>query len=454
MQSSRVVRIVETVAVGAVLALAAFLAFGDVPSVEQWKAAAFFSTFGVLAIALKYQTSQTTQGTIGFLPFLSVGLVSPNIAALSAVVVSVAVGELFLRRPLLKMAFNVAQHTFAVACAIAVYRFLGGETALGATPGFVPLMALVATYFVVNKLAVSTVVSASQGVSTRAHWLKSIRGSFVYDVLSFPLILFFAVAYARLGPGWSAILALPMLGIRQLYQTVFALQKINEELLQLMVASIEARDPYTSGHSQRVARYARFIAGAGGLGAKAVERAETAALLHDVGKIHEEFAIILRKPGALTEEEFAVMKTHPARSAELVRKVTQFADLVPAILAHHEAWDGRGYPDKKAAKEIPLGARVIALADTIDAMSTTRPYRAALSLEQVRDEIRRESGRQFDPHLCQSLLSPATWREFAREIDSALDAHPESMLAQEEIVLGRTGEYASSARGQTVSGTP
>jgi HD-GYP domain-containing protein (c-di-GMP phosphodiesterase class II) len=177
-------------------------------------------------------------------------------------------------------------------------------------------------------------------------------------------------------------------------------------------------------------------------------------LLHDVGKIHEEFAIILRKPGALTEEEFAVMKTHPARSAELVRKVTQFADLVPAILAHHEAWDGRGYPDKKAAKEIPLGARVIALADTIDAMSTTRPYRAALSLEQVRDEIRRESGRQFDPHLCQSLLSPATWREFAREIDSALDAHPESMLAQEEIVLGRTGEYASSARGQTVSGTP
>lgn len=445
MQASRVGRIVETVAAGALVALAAFVALGGVPSLEHWKAAAFFSTFGIVATALEYRTSRATQGTIGFLPFLSVGLIAPNVAALIAVLFSVVVGELFLRRPAIKLAFNAAQHTFAVACAIAVFRALGGQSALEETPGFLPLVVLVATYFVLNKLAVSTVVTAAQGGSTRALWLKSIRGSFIYDVLAFPLILFFAIAYSRLGPGWSAILALPMLGIRQLYRTVFELQKINEELLQLMVASIEARDPYTSGHSQRVARYARVIAGAAGLTDKAAERTETAALLHDVGKIHEEFAIILRKPGALTRDEFEVMKTHPARSAELVGRVTQFNDLVPAILAHHEAWNGAGYPLGRAGEEIPLGARIIALADTIDAMTTTRPYRAALSTDEVRIEIERQSGHQFDPVICARLLSPSTWRNLSREIDAAGIAYPETAHAPAVASAGRTGEYLVGA---------
>ncbi len=442
MTSKRVPRIVETVAVGALIALAAFVALGDVPTQEHWRAAAFFAAFGVLAAALKYQTSQSTHGTIGFLPFLSVALIAPNAAALVSVVVSVTLGEVFLRRPPLKLVFNVAQHTFAVACGILVYRVLGGESALVTTPGFVPLVALVATYFALNKLAVSTVIAFSQGSSTGTHWLKSIRGSAVYDVLSFPLILFFAVLYARLGPAWSAILALPTLGIRQLYQTVFALQKINEELLQLMVASIEARDPYTSGHSQRVATYARAIATAAGLSEKAVERTATAALLHDVGKIHEEFAVILRKPGALTDEEFNVMKTHPARSAELVRKVSQFADLVPSVLAHHEAWDGRGYPDQKVGPEIPMGARVIALADTIDAMTTSRPYRRGMSIDEVRAEIVKERGRQFDPAVCDRLLAPRVWSDFVRLVETSTAAYPSVVETAEFAIVGRTGEFS------------
>ena len=447
MQDSRVSRIVEMVTAGALIALAAFVALGGVPSPEHWRAAAFFSTFGIVATALEYRTSRATQGTIGFLPFLSVGLIAPNVAALVAVLFSVVVGELFLRRPAIKLLFNAAQHTFAVACAIAAFRVLGGNSALDSTPGFLPLVVLVAAYFTLNKLAVSTVVAAAQGGSTRTLWLKSIRGSFIYDVLAFPLIIFFAVAYSRLGPGWSAILALPMLGIRQLYRTVFELQKINEELLQLMVASIEARDPYTSGHSQRVARYARVVAGAAGLNGKAAERTETAALLHDVGKIHEEFAVILRKPGALTDEEFEIMKTHPARSAELVGKVTQFNDLVPAILAHHEAWNGRGYPLGRAGAEIPIGARIIALADTIDAMTTTRPYRAALSTVEVRDEITKQSGHQFDPAICEKLLSPSVWQELAREVEAAGIAHPETTISVGVPVVGRTVEYLVGVHG-------
>jgi HD superfamily phosphohydrolase YqeK len=441
--SPRVTRIVEVVAVGALVALAAFVALGPVPSPQEWRAAAFFSGFGIIAAALTYRTSQATLGTISFLPYLSAAILAPNIAALITVLVSTLVAEIVLRRPFVKLVFNISQHVFATAAGIVVYVGLGGRSALDHSPSVLPFLALVLTYFVLNKLAVSTVVAASDGTPTKQHWIRSMRGSAMYDALAFPLILFFGIAYSKLGPGWSAILALPMLGIRQLYRTVFALQKVNEELLQLMVASIEARDPYTSGHSQRVARYARLIARAAGMSTKLAERTEVAALLHDVGKIHEEFAVILRKPGRLTDDEFEVMKTHPAKSADLVSKVSHFADLVPAVRAHHEAWDGRGYPQRLRGQDIPLAARVIALADTIDAMTTSRPYRDALSADDVRAELSREAGRQFDPAICERLLSPAMWSEMTRELEAAALAFPFIQGVDERVTSGQTGEFAT-----------
>ncbi|MEX2181318.1 MAG: HD-GYP domain-containing protein [Gemmatimonadaceae bacterium] len=428
-------------AVGAAIALTAFFALTSVPTIAEWKAAGFFAAFGVVASSLAYRTSGATLGSIGFLPFLSAALLTPNAAALVSVLLATAIGELIVRRDAVKAIFNTSQHVFAVAVGISAYLALGGSSLLTSSPRFWPFLSLVVGYFVLNKLAVSTVVAASGGATTRAHWTKSMRGSLVYDLLAFPLILAFALAYARYGPGVSALLALPMLGVRQLYHNNFALQKINEELLQLMVASIEARDPYTSGHSQRVSRYARNIARVAGLSGRATDRTAIAALLHDVGKIHEEFAAILRKPGRLTDAEFEIMKTHPARSAALVGKVSQFADLVRAVRAHHEAWDGRGYPDRLSGSSIPVIARIIAFADTIDAMTTSRPYRAALSVEEVRAEIGRERGRQFDPEICDRLLTVPAWNELSAEIASATAEYPETLGWVGAHDDGRTGEY-------------
>lgn len=426
MPQTRVHRVVETVAAGAVLASAASLAYGRVPTNEQWQAAVFFTTFGLLACVLLYQTSSTTSGSIGFLPFLSIAVVSPNAAALTTVFVSILGAELVARRAPIKAIFNVAQYVLAEAAAIAVYLALGGESILDRQPPVSAFLGLVATFLILNKLAVSTVVAASSGAEVRAHWLRSMRLSALYDLLAFPLILFFAVAYARLGPEWSAALALPMLGMRQMYKSNVVLQKINEELLQLIVAAIEARDPYTSGHSQRVAMYARVISKAAGLSTRAAERVVTAALLHDVGKIHEEFAPILRKPGRLTDEEYEIMKTHSAKSAVLVGKVSHFADLVPLIHSHHEAWDGSGYPLGLSSTQIPQGARIIALADTIDAMSTSRPYRRAMSEREVREELQREQGRQFDPALVAAIASSESWTLLTSEIESATKEFPAS----------------------------
>jgi len=424
MSSIRVRRVVETVAAGAALATAAFFAFGAVPTADQWRAAAFFAGFGLLASALVYKTSKATAGSIGFLPFLSIAVISPNIAAIASVFVSILGSEILARREPLKVLFNVSQYVFAESIAIALFLALGGQSLFVAAPPALAFLAMVAGFLTLNKLAVSTVVALSTGRDTKSHWVSSMRLSATYDLLAFPLIFFFAFIYTRFGPELSAALALPMLGMRQLYKTNVALQKINEELLQLMVAAIEARDPYTSGHSQRVARYARLIAKAAGQGSRGTERIMVAALLHDVGKIYEEFAPILRKPGRLTDAEFEVMKSHSSRGSTLVNKVSHFEDLVPMVQSHHEAWDGRGYPELLSGDSIPLGARIIALADTIDAMSTSRPYRPALSQEEVRAEIRRESGRQFDPRICAVILRDNVWDEIRSEIAVAIAEHP------------------------------
>ena len=387
-------------------------------------AATFFFAFGLLAQFLGYRRGAGRLGTIAFLPYLSIAALAPNGAALACVVSSVALNELISRREPLKLLFNVAQHLLAVALAIVMYRAFGGKPLLDTRLNIIAFIAMFATYMTTNRAVVSGILSIVNRTAFQRELYVASRSTIINDILALPLVLIFAVMYARLGYMWSALLALPMIGVRQLYKTVFDLERINEELLQLMVAAIEARDPYTSGHSQRVARYSRVISRVIGLSARKVDQIGTAALLHDVGKIHEEFAPILRKPRRLTDAEFEVMKTHSAKGATLVGKVTHFAELVPMVRGHHEQWSGRGYPDRLAGNEIPLGARIVTIADTIDAMTTVRPYRPARTLAEVREEIARMSGVQFDPRVCESILSDEKWQELCLEVEIAAREFP------------------------------
>jgi HD-GYP domain-containing protein (c-di-GMP phosphodiesterase class II) len=151
------------------------------------------------------------------------------------------------------------------------------------------------------------------------------------------------------------------------------------------------------------------IARALGLTDEEVERVQVAALLHDVGKIHEEFARILAKEGRLTPEEWEIMKRHPVRSAELVSLVTTLKDVVPAIRHHHENWDGTGYPDGIRGLSIPQASRIIMFADTLDAITTDRPYRKALDPEEARREFIKFRAKQFDPNICDVVVKPEVW---------------------------------------------
>ncbi|MEO6863973.1 MAG: HD-GYP domain-containing protein, partial [Gemmatimonadaceae bacterium] len=323
-------------------------------------------------------------GSVSFVPFLASAAISPNWATAAGVMGVSVIVQVVRHRPFTRGVFNICQHTLSVSFAILMYRLFGGTSVL--VDGTLPYLALVAlfvTFSAINSLSVSGVVALSDDRRFWDVWTENNLGTLAYDLIALPVIAVLAWVYAKYGPSGAFVVAVSLLGLRELYNVNLQLDRANQELLELMVAAIEARDPYTSGHSRRVSEHAKVIAQIIGLRAPVAKRVGIAALLHDVGKIHEVFAPILLKPGRLTEEENAIMQTHPIKSEELVSKVSQLRDVVPAVRHHHENWDGTGYPDGLAGDRIPLASRIIMFADTIDAMTSDRPYRKALDADAV-----------------------------------------------------------------------
>jgi HD-GYP domain-containing protein (c-di-GMP phosphodiesterase class II) len=175
------------------------------------------------------------------------------------------------------------------------------------------------------------------------------------------------------------------------------------ESFRAIISTLEEKDSYTHGHSIRVAEYAVLIGTELGLSEVEVREVELSALFHDVGKIGIPDSVLL-KPARLTRAEFEIMKSHPVRSARILEKITSLRNLIPGIKYHHERFDGLGYPDGLAGESIPLYARIILIADTYDAMTSTRPYRLALDKEVAFAELRNCSGTQFDPVLVDAFI--------------------------------------------------
>ena len=181
------------------------------------------------------------------------------------------------------------------------------------------------------------------------------------------------------------------------------LKKLHEGLIYSFVNAIDAKSPWTKGHSIRVTNYALAIAKEMGLKDKDIETLRTAALLHDIGKIGT-YDIVLDKPEKLTAEEFDLVKMHPAKGEEILIPIKQLQNILPIIRSHHERMDGKGYPDGLKGDEIPLLARIICVADSFDSMTSERPYRPTPGKEYAISELKRYSGTQFDPEAAEAFL--------------------------------------------------
>jgi putative nucleotidyltransferase with HDIG domain len=177
--------------------------------------------------------------------------------------------------------------------------------------------------------------------------------------------------------------------------------------IRMLAAAIDEKDPYTRGHSGRVAKYSTLIGQELGLSTEELDKLRIAALLHDVGKIGVEDRV-LKKPGSLTPEEFGLMKQHTVKGANIMRPVSQLKEMLPGIELHHEHMDGRGYPYGLQGQQIPLMARIIGVADTLDAMTTNRPYQTAMELDYAMNRIRALTGSKFDDVVVTALESAVT----------------------------------------------
>jgi putative nucleotidyltransferase with HDIG domain len=239
-------------------------------------------------------------------------------------------------------------------------------------------------------------------------------GARLNDILISPIALAFAFLYIQFGLAGIVVVLLPMLFIRYSYLTTSRLRESNADLLTALVKAIETRDPYTSGHSLRVSTLSQRIAEAMGLSRNTVEHVRQAALLHDIGKIEAVYTEILRKPDALTPEERAIIESHVTRGEQLLRDLSSVpGEVVRAVRHHHEREDGKGYPDGLLSDEIPVGAKIIAVCDAVDAMLSDRPYRRALSLRAVLEELEQNRGIQFDHRVVKVLVSSDMIGEYA-----------------------------------------
>jgi len=176
------------------------------------------------------------------------------------------------------------------------------------------------------------------------------------------------------------------------------------EMVMALSSALDARDKYTAGHSRRVMEYAVGIAKYLELPEKEIGRLKIAALLHDIGKVGVPDAV-LHKESKISEKEFAIIKKHPVIGANILETIGAFKDLVPIVYHHHERYDGTGYPNGIYGEQIPLLSRIISVADSFDAMTSTRPYRKALDIGAALLEIELNSGTQFDPSVTNAFIA-------------------------------------------------
>ncbi len=332
----------------------------------------------------------------------TVPLFGPSVAVASTAISHILAQTVLLKRHPVKSVFNVSQLTLAIGLGAVVYVALDGPVdhtrTLDVLAVLPALGGLIVTYWLVNQVLVGVVISLDTGKRVGEVWRELAPVALANELASSSFAVFVVFAFAHLGWGGPLVILLPLFFVQHAYGIQVKLLKQNKEILELLVKTIEAKDPYTSGHSLRVAQFSRELAESLGLSSARVEEVETSALLHDIGKIDFAYTDLINSPSQLSDAEREIIRTHPERGARLLASISSLnRNVLDAVRHHHEHYDGNGYPDGLAGTEIPVAARIIMVVDTVDAMLSNRPYRAALGPEQVMAELRRFSGRQFDP---------------------------------------------------------
>lgn len=404
---------------------------------------------------------------IAFAAALIAGL--PGVVIVSA---AIAVGAAVARsrrhqqRPFLyKVAYNWAAHVLAgsipaLASANLHLRLDTSNLDVLALPLFVAAIA----YYAIDTALIAAAISLSSGTAFSKIWSQQFRWLAGHYLTLCTIGLFLAIAYTTLGWTSMLIFTMPFVMIRYAQQQYVArtedsvhelkrlnqelananhevsdasraIQQLNDELFLTLSKIIDARDPYVSGHSAKVADYATAIAAELGLSPASIEQIRQAGLLHDIGKIGVSEQI-LHKPGRLTPEEYEQIKKHAGLGAEFLETSRGLRHLAPFVRHHHERWNGRGYPSGLVGEQTPLEARILAVCDAVEAMASDRPYQRAKSLEEVIIELQRGRGVHFDPVIVDVFLRIAE-REGARLLVNSAEQVTRQLPSTNQVYAGQ-----------------
>src|SRR3989475_5789981 len=332
----------------------------------------------------------------------------------------------------IQVTFNLCASAFSIAVAYGVYHFALSEWQVRSHP--LLLAAAASTYFVANTGSIASVIALTEHKPLKKIWVECYFWSFPYYLVGAAFAG--TVGWFNRIFGWqTSLLVVPVIYLiyrsYRLYlgkledekRHVEEMANLHLRTIEALALAIEAKDHTTHDHLQRVRVYAIEVAKELGVAGEEMEALHAAALLHDIGKLAVPEHII-SKPGRLTPEEFEKMKIHPVVGAEILERVRFPYPVVPTVRAHHEKWDGSGYPSGLKGEEIPIGARILAAVDYLDALASDRQYRRALPLEEVIQRLAEESGKSFDPNVVAILqkrylhLEKLVEARFGREVTS------------------------------------
>lgn len=335
----------------------------------------------------------------------------PVAAAIVVVAGTVTVREIRQHKSIWVVSFNFFQLLLSILLAGMTYLELGGTPLVilgasrSASSAVLPMTAAAAVFFTLNVFVVSVGIALYRSLSLKDVWHLQHTANYLVSFVGLAL-LGALMAQLIAAAGWIGIvlLLLPLAVARQTFQVYQDLARAYSETIRSLVAAIEAKDPYTRGHSERVARYSALIGEAISLAPSDAKTLELAALLHDLGKIGVRTETLVKQEH-LTQEEFTQIRRHPEVGKAVLEEVEFLEDIVPIVFAHHERPDGNGYPLGLVSDEIPFEARILAVADCFDAMTSNRAYRQPMTMGQARAELIRVSGTQLDANLVEVFLS-------------------------------------------------
>ncbi len=377
-----------------------------------WAGVAFWTVLTIVSSALPVRLPQGTVATVSAAPILaSVILGGPTAAIIVAGIGTTDAREVKGEIPWYGSLYNHASTVTTAAAAGLVY-----ELALLLIPAnaeakpvleFIAILVASSVAFAVNWTFSSFAVAARTGVSVRTVWARDLRGIALNLLGLAPVAWLMAQVFLLPnGVGWWAttLFFVPLFTTRLAYHRYVETRKLFEQTIGALANAVDARDRYTRGHSNRVSYIAEAMCRVMKLDEGEIEKIKWAGLLHDVGKIGIRDNILL-KPGPLNKDERILMNQHPSIGAEIVAPAEQLAPEAPLIRAHHEWINGSGYPDGLEYADIPLGSRIMTIADAYEAMTSSRPYRlTALTHEQAVAELVKFTGLQFDPEIVPVLV--------------------------------------------------